>query len=59
MRYSLRTLLIWTILVPPALALIFREAEALGFEVLAVEALALGMTSATSAFCVSFLWGPR
>jgi len=59
MRFSLRRLVILTILGPPALAVVFWETAAFGFEVLLVEAVVLGIAVAVLAFCFVFLWGPR
>jgi hypothetical protein len=58
MRYSLRTLLILLLMIPPALAVIFWEAKAFGLQVLFVEAIVLGIV-AVAAFCFSFLFWSR
>jgi len=59
MRYSLRTVLILTLLCPPVTAAIVLEAKGLGLAILLIEAVALGIAGATLAFCFSFLFGPR
>jgi hypothetical protein len=59
MRYRLRTLLILLAVGPMVLAAIFWEAEAFGLEMLLIDAIALGISGVTLAFCFLFLFGPR